>query len=118
MNGGTRRYFQCSEPVKNALSFRDELSHLSVLGLAQQRFQVSPGNENRLFNRTENHALQRFLLFDQIQMFGEFVQRRLVENVSAGLGSIEDQQANVVLYFSLNKRGGDGRSHGEFSLAR
>src|SRR4051812_35171674 len=50
-------------------------------------------------------------------MFSELVQRRLIENVSAGLGSVEDQQTDVVLDFSLDKWGRDGRSHGEFSLA-
>ena len=68
MNGRTGRNFQSRETIEHALAFTNESAELAGLRLPQQRFQIRPSNENRLLGRRDDNALERALLFNEIEM--------------------------------------------------
>ena len=81
MNRCHARNFQGSNPIKNTLPFGDEIAQLACLRLFQERFQIGAGDEDRLLRGGDDQPAQRFVAFDNIDMFTQLAHGRGVENI-------------------------------------
>src|SRR5206468_5340557 len=85
-----------------ALACGDECAELARLCLTQERCQIRPGNKDRLLRRGDDHAFDRTVILDCIELLRERGHGRSVENVRAGIRPIEGEDADASADFTTN----------------
>ena len=81
VNRGHARNFQGRDPIENTLPLGDEIAQLACLRLFQECLQIRAGNEARFFRGGNDQPAQRFVAFDNIDMFAQLAHGRGVENI-------------------------------------
>src|SRR5262245_52031269 len=97
MNRGNCWNFKIRQPIENLLATLDESAHFAGLRRLQQCFQIGTRDKDRFLCRRNYQAANRSVVLDGIEVLIQLIESRRVENVSARVGTIECEHANVIV---------------------